>query len=108
MKKFWAIFFWFWPLVALWLCAVAPANKWWFPSPPLSTLGHQIDGLFYLILIIVAVTFVGTQFALGYAMWKGDKGKWRQGLVFSWQPQVGDHLDHRSSIHPRIHFVDAA
>ncbi|MFM7040526.1 MAG: cytochrome c oxidase subunit II [Planctomycetaceae bacterium] len=71
MKKFWAIFFWFWPLVALWLCAVAPANNWWFPSPPLSTLGHQIDGLFYLILIIVAVTFIGTQFALGYALWKG-------------------------------------
>jgi cytochrome c oxidase subunit 2 len=71
VKKFWALFFWFWPLVALWVCAIAPQNNWWFPSPPLSSLGHQIDGLFYLILIIVAVTFVGTQFALGYALWQG-------------------------------------
>jgi cytochrome c oxidase subunit 2 len=71
VKKFWALFFWFWPLVALLVCVVAPSRGWWFPSAPLSTLGHQIDGLFYLILIIVTVTFVATQAALGYALWKG-------------------------------------
>ncbi|MFN9079249.1 MAG: cytochrome c oxidase subunit II transmembrane domain-containing protein, partial [Planctomyces sp.] len=70
MKKFWALFFWFWPLVALYVCLIAPGNNWWFPSKPLSTMGHQIDGLFYLILIIVTVTFIGTEFALGYALWK--------------------------------------
>jgi cytochrome c oxidase subunit 2 len=71
VKKFWALFFWFWPLVALYVCLIAPGNNWWFPSKPLSTMGHQIDGLFYLILIIVTVTFVGTEFALGYALWMG-------------------------------------
>jgi len=71
VKKFWALFFWFWPLVALYACLIAPSRGWWFPSAPLSTLGHQIDGLFYLILIIVTVTFVATQGALGYALWKG-------------------------------------
>lgn len=70
MKKFWALFFWFWPLVALYVCLIAPGRNWWFPSKPLSTQGHPIDGLFYLILIIVTVTFVGTEFALGYALWK--------------------------------------
>ncbi len=37
----------------------------------MSSLGHQIDGLFYLILIIVTVTFIGTQVGLGYVLWKG-------------------------------------
>ncbi len=71
MKKFWALFFWFWPIVALWVCFAAPGMNWWFPSAPKSTLGHQIDGLFYLILIIVTLTFIGTEAALGYVLWRG-------------------------------------
>ncbi len=80
MKKFWALFFIFWPLVALWLCWVAPSDeyRWWFPTngpasegKAMSPLGERIDDLFYLILGIVAVTFVGTQIALGYVLWKG-------------------------------------
>lgn len=70
-KRFWALFFWFWPLVALHACVIAPGHGWWFPGKALSSVGHQIDGLFYLILIIVTVTFVATEFALGYALWKG-------------------------------------
>jgi len=77
VKKFWALFFFFWPIVALWSFWVAPSNNWWFPVFPgtgttdaMSPLGERIDGLFYLILGIVTVTFVGTQFALGYALWK--------------------------------------
>ena len=47
--------------------------NWWFPGDGLahSTLGRKIDDLFYLILVLVSVTFVGTQAALGYALWKG-------------------------------------
>ena len=71
MKKFWAFFFFFWPTVAFYACWIAPARGWWFPSAPMSRTGIQIDGLFYLILIIVAVTFVGTQYALAYALWMG-------------------------------------
>ncbi len=76
MKKFWALFFFFWPAVAFWSCWIARSRGWWFPASEdnplglaMSPLGQQIDGLFYLILGIVAVVFVGTQFALGYALW---------------------------------------
>lgn len=46
---------------------------WWFPVDGMahSTLGRKIDDLFYLILVLVAITFVGTNAALGYALWKG-------------------------------------
>lgn len=37
----------------------------------MSTQGVPIDGLFYMILIIVTITFVATQYALGYALWIG-------------------------------------
>lgn len=71
MKKFWALFFVFWPTVALYVCWIAPSRGWWFPSPPMSRTGVQIDGLFYLILIIVSITFIGTQYALAYVLWMG-------------------------------------
>ena len=71
MKKFWALFFFFWPTVALYVCWIAPSRGWWFPSAPMSRTGVQIDGLFYLILIIVSITFIGTQYALAYVLWKG-------------------------------------
>ena len=78
MKKFWALFFFFWPAVAIWSCLVARSNGWWFPTTEsnpmgmaMSPLGERIDGLFYLILGIVAVVFVGTQVALGYTLWMG-------------------------------------
>lgn len=72
MKKFWAIFFMFWPIVAIWSFIVSPSYNWWFPynNPSATPIGAQIDDLFYLILVIVAVTFVGTQIALGYVLWK--------------------------------------
>ncbi|MCA9059162.1 MAG: cytochrome c oxidase subunit II, partial [Planctomycetaceae bacterium] len=71
MKKFWALFFIFWPIVALYVCWIAPENNWWFPSDPMSTVGREIDGLFYLILVVVTVTFIGTQIGMGYVLWKG-------------------------------------
>jgi len=71
VKKLWALFFFFWPLVALIVCWIAPDRGWWFPSEAKSPLGSRIDDLFYLILVIVTVVFIGTQFALGYVLWKG-------------------------------------
>ena len=69
MKKFWALFFIFWPTVALYYCWIAPSRNWWFPvtagSPEghaMTPLGERIDGLFYLILGIVTVVFIGTQY----------------------------------------------
>lgn len=71
MNKFWPLFFMFWPVVATVLFVIAPEMNWWFPSPAMSPLGQQIDNLFYLILVIVAVTFIGTHIALGYVLFKG-------------------------------------
>jgi cytochrome c oxidase subunit 2 len=71
VKKFWALFFFFWPTLTLWICWISPSRNWWFPSEAMSPLGERIDGLFYLILGIVTVTFIGTQYALGYVLWKG-------------------------------------
>ncbi|MEZ6062892.1 MAG: cytochrome c oxidase subunit II [Planctomycetaceae bacterium] len=78
MKKFWALFFLFWPIVALWVSWTAPSRNWWFPTygpsgdgQAMSPLGERIDGLFYLILGIVTLVFIGTQAGLGYVLWKG-------------------------------------
>lgn len=83
MKKFWALFFIFWPVVALYVCWIAPSRGWWFPSKPMSSLGHQIDGLFYLILFLVALTFIATQAVMGYALWRGATKKSTEKAMFS-------------------------
>ena len=75
MNKFWPSFFIFWPIVAVIFCAMGPSFGWWFPTEAFSPLGQQIDNLFYLILVIVTVTFIGTHIALGYALWKGVDNK---------------------------------
>ncbi len=79
MKRFWCTFFVFWPIMAVILCWVAPAQNWWFPrgasgtGAAMSPLGERIDDLFYMILIITAVTFVGTQIGLGYVLFTGAR-----------------------------------
>ena len=83
MKKFWALFFFFWPAVAILCCVIAPSRGWWFPSKAMSPLGERIDGLFYLILGIVTVVFIGTQFAIGYVLWKGATKNEDESAVFS-------------------------
>jgi len=83
VKKFWAIFFIVWPVLALYLCWIAPQRNWWFPGAPVTSVGRQIDGLFYLILVIVTVTFIGTQIALGYVLWRGATKGAEQKAMFS-------------------------
>ncbi|GAB4152262.1 MAG: cytochrome c oxidase subunit II [Planctomycetaceae bacterium] len=75
MRKFWCLFFMVWPVIGIWSFLVAPSYNWWFPynNESASPLGAQIDDLFYLILAIVTVVFIGTQIALGYVLWKGAK-----------------------------------
>ena len=65
--------------------------NWWFPNhdPTTvfgvahSTLGRKIDDLFYLILVIVTVTFVATNAALCYALWKATTIKKEEKVWFS-------------------------
>ena len=72
MRKFWCLFFMFWPIAAVIYSAMSPSFGHWFPGPSVTVLGEKIDNLFYLILIIVTVVFVGTQIALGYVLWKSS------------------------------------
>lgn len=73
MKKFWALFFMFWPTVAVLAFVVSPARGWWFPGPSYSPLGERIDDLFYLILLLTGVVFIATQIAMGYVLWVGAR-----------------------------------
>lgn len=79
MRRFWAIFFIFWPILALYVSWKAPEWNWWFPTTvnPAGTseapLGQRIDDLFHMILYVTTVVFIGTQAALGYVLWSGSK-----------------------------------
>jgi cytochrome c oxidase subunit 2 len=74
VKKFWCLFFMFWPVIGLIACAISPAMNWGFPygQPSGSPLGERIDGLYYMILALVLIIFVGTQIGLGYVLWRGS------------------------------------
>lgn len=73
MRWFWITFFAACPIAALVFCIIAPGMDWWFPSEAGSPLGERIDSLFYLILYIVTGTFIGTQIAMVFVLWKSSK-----------------------------------
>jgi len=77
VNRFWFFFFSIAAVAAVVSFAVAPSMGWWFPAPgpSLSPLGAQIDDLFYLILVITGVTFIGVMIALGYILWKYGSGR---------------------------------
>lgn len=85
MGRFWAIFFVLTAVIIFVVSWISPSQNWWLPGDGLahSTLGSKIDDLFYLILVIVAVTFVGTNAALGYALWRGATIKQDEKVWFS-------------------------
>jgi cytochrome c oxidase subunit 2 len=86
----------FWPVLAIVVCLIAPGLGWWFPSEAFSPLGQQIDNLFYLILAIVGVVFVGTHVALGYVLWRGVDNK----SLKSWFSHGSHNLEVLWSIAP--------
>ncbi len=71
MSRFWCLFFMSWPLLALYVCWVAPSQGWGFPGNGVSDslIGQRIDHLFYVILAITTAVFIGTQIAMGYVLW---------------------------------------
>lgn len=75
MRYFWVAFFALFAVIVMIVGFVAPSMNWWFPygEQAMSPLGQQIDGLFYLILWITGITFVGTQIALVYVLWTGAR-----------------------------------
>ena len=72
--RFWSLFFMLWAILAVVAFAVAPFVGLWFPGDgaALSTIGVRIDHLFYLILGIISLAFVGTHVALGYVLWRSS------------------------------------
>lgn len=77
MKYFWSAFFLVWPVVAVVACLAAPSMGMWFPQNPsggyasVNPLGQKIDGLFWLILVITGLVFLGTQFGLAWVLFRG-------------------------------------
>ncbi|WP_298865912.1 cytochrome c oxidase subunit II [uncultured Gimesia sp.] len=83
MGKGWCLFFLFWPVAAVASCAMAPFVNWSFPydnAQAASNLGIRIDGLFYLILIITAIVFIGTQAVLVYALWRSVNNREKRAM----------------------------
>lgn len=84
MNRLWCVFFSVAAILAVVLFSIGPSMGWWFPGAAASPLGRQIDDLFYLILAITGVTFIGVHLALGYILWKfgavpGKKSHYQHG-----------------------------
>lgn len=69
MPKFWSILFGVVLTASALLFVIAPIFNWWLPENACS-YGPQVDGLFYLILAITGIAFLGTEAILVWAMWK--------------------------------------
>jgi cytochrome c oxidase subunit 2 len=82
MRFFWGILFAVVLAAAFILTAVAPLFGWWLPTG-VSTYSHQIDLLYYGILIITGVFFVLTEAILVYNM-----------MRFAGEPTRKAHFSH--------------
>jgi len=70
MRKFWILLFALVPVAVLGLFLWAPAHKGlWFPDN-IAPIGHEIDGLFYLILWITGIVFFLVNACLVWFLWK--------------------------------------
>jgi cytochrome c oxidase subunit 2 len=75
--KLWGLFFGLHAVVGLGLFVASPSMGWWFPlhaqapaGEALSPIGQRIDQLFYLILGVTGVVYVGTQVVLTWTLWR--------------------------------------
>jgi cytochrome c oxidase subunit 2 len=69
VHKFWSILFGAVLGASALLFIVAPFVGWWLPKDVCS-FGPKVDGLFYLILAITGIAFIGTEVILVYALWR--------------------------------------
>lgn len=68
---FWAILFLAVPVLGVATFAVAPSINVWLPKD-ISEHGHEIDSLFYFILVLTGVVFIATEVVLFWFLWKYD------------------------------------
>ncbi len=79
MDKAWGILFLAAAVFSIAIFAYAPSQGWWFPED-VSTHGHEIDKLFYVILAVTGLAFVATQAVLCFVVFRysglrrGEKG----------------------------------
>lgn len=71
----WSLFFLLVPILGVAVFAVAPALDWDLPEN-VSTFGEEIDFLYNLILVVTGITFIATNAALVYILWRfGREGR---------------------------------
>src|SRR5258707_569315 len=69
VHKFWSGLFGLVLAASALLFVVAPIMGWWLPQDAAS-YGSKVDGLFYLILAITGLAYLGTEAVLVWAMWR--------------------------------------
>lgn len=64
--RYWSFLFIAAAVFSVAACVYAPFNSdWWLPHN-VSSLGHDVDALFDIVLWITGIVFIGTQIALGW------------------------------------------
>ncbi|MEX0713040.1 MAG: cytochrome c oxidase subunit II [Pirellulales bacterium] len=71
MGKFWSLLFLLVPVLGVGLFWWAPGAGYWLPRD-ISRHGHQIDHLFYFVLVLTGVVFVATEGVLFWFLWRYD------------------------------------
>lgn len=87
MGRFWSLLFLLVPILGVvsFIFAITGAPgmvSHWLPED-ISTHGHVIDGLFYFILYLTGVIFIGTGVALFWFLWKYDAAKNAEPVKFT-------------------------
>jgi cytochrome c oxidase subunit 2 len=83
LRLFFAGLFLLVPVLGVYTFVTASEHGWWFPQN-VSSYGGDIDRLFYLILVPVAVTFIGTELVLAWCVFRfgakrGEKSTYTHG-----------------------------
>ena len=68
---FWSLLFLAVPVLGVAVFAVAPSIDVWLPKD-VSAHGKDIDSLFYFILALTGIVFLGTELLLFWLIWKND------------------------------------
>ena len=72
------------PMLGVWTFVTADQYGWWLPEN-VSSYGGAIDTLFYVIAVMIVITFLGTEVVLAWAAFKfsapklQDKGQFTHG-----------------------------
>lgn len=82
MGKFWSLVFLLVPILGVASFAVAPVYQHWLPHD-ISEHGHTIDHLFYFILWLTGIVFVGTEVVLFWFMWRYDGQGQRKPVAYT-------------------------